>query len=51
MANLDTFRREAAAWLEANAAREIVGLLSSELDGNWGGRGATFEPPAMKAWL
>lgn len=51
MADLESFRRETAAWLQANAPREIVGLSSSELDGNWGGRRATFEPPAMKAWL
>jgi len=51
MADLDTFRREARAWLEANAPRSIVDASFTEIDGNWGGRKATYPNPDMKVWL
>ena len=52
MADLESFRAEAAAWLDANAPAEIRGLVGNpETGGNWGGRRATFDPPQMKHWL
>jgi alkylation response protein AidB-like acyl-CoA dehydrogenase len=51
MPDLDSFRAEARRWLEANAPKSIAGTASSELDGNWGGRKATYENPDMKRWL
>jgi len=50
--DLESFRREAQEWIEANAPPEIRGLESSiEGAGNWGGRRATFDPPEMKTWM
>ncbi len=52
MADLEAFRRECGAWLEANAPAAIRGLrFSAEGGGNWGGRRAVFEPPEMRDWL
>ena len=52
MADLENFRAEAAAWLDANAPAEIRGLVGNpETGGNWGGRRATFDPPQLKHWL
>ncbi|HJO25282.1 MAG: acyl-CoA dehydrogenase family protein [Myxococcota bacterium] len=52
MADLETFRTEAAAWLDANAPLEIRGLeLDPDTGGGWGGRRATFDPPQLKDWL
>ena len=52
MADLEGFRAELAAWLEANAPRAIRGLtVNPEGGGNWGGRRAVYDPPEMKRWL
>jgi acyl-CoA dehydrogenase len=52
MADLEAFREECGAWLEANAPAVIRGLrVNPEGGGNWGGRRAVFEPPEMKDWL
>src|SRR5262245_19262659 len=52
MADLEAFRSELRRWLEANAPQAVRGyVLSSEGDGNWGGRRATYEMPEMKQWL
>jgi alkylation response protein AidB-like acyl-CoA dehydrogenase len=51
MADLDDFRAEARSWLEANAPKSIQGVVITELNGSWGGRNATFDPPDMKPWL
>jgi alkylation response protein AidB-like acyl-CoA dehydrogenase len=52
MADLEAFRTETAAWLDANAPRAIRGLqINPEGGGNWGGRRARYEPPEMKQWL
>jgi alkylation response protein AidB-like acyl-CoA dehydrogenase len=51
MAELDEFRAQTRQWLEANAPEAVAGIVATELDGNWGGRRATFEPPEMKTWL
>jgi len=51
MSDLEQFRAETAAWLAANAPESIRGVRVTELEGNWGGRRATFDPPDMKPWL
>ncbi len=51
MAELEDFRRETRAWLEANAPESLVGMPFSELDGTWGGRRAQFASADMKLWL
>jgi alkylation response protein AidB-like acyl-CoA dehydrogenase len=49
---LDSFRRDVRAWLDANAPAAVRGVLSSiEGQGNWGGRNPTFDPPEMKPWM
>ena len=51
MADLETFRAQTRQWLQDNAPASIVGTASSELEGNWGGRKATYSNPAAKVWL
>jgi alkylation response protein AidB-like acyl-CoA dehydrogenase len=52
MTDLEAFRAETRAWLEANAPLEIRGLeLDPESGGNWGGRRPRWDPPEMKTWL
>lgn len=51
MSDLESFRQETRAWLEANVPPSIVGVRFSELDGNWGGRRAQYANPDMKVWL
>ncbi|MES2833341.1 MAG: acyl-CoA dehydrogenase family protein [Pseudomonadota bacterium] len=51
MADLETFRAETRAWLEANCPAECRGPLDSDEDRVWGGRNATFKTPAHKLWL
>lgn len=51
MADLETFRAETRAWLEANCPAECRGPLESEEDRVWGGRNAVFKTPAHKVWL
>jgi len=51
MADLEEFRAEVRSWLEANAPKSLKGLVVTELNGTWGGRNATFDPPDMKPWL
>src|SRR3569832_434473 len=51
MADLDTFRAETRAWLEANCPPEMRLPLKDEEDRVWGGRNATFSAPAQKQWL
>lgn len=51
MADLETFRAETRAWLEANCPAECRGPLESEEDRVWGGRKAVFKTPAHKLWL
>ncbi len=52
MADLESFRAEAHAWLDANAPRAVRGIqVTAESGGNWGGRRAVFDPPEMKIWL
>jgi len=51
MSELETFRAETRAWLEANCPAEVRGPLKSEDEVIWGGREASFATPAHKQWL
>ena len=55
MADLETFRSETRAWLEANCPPSIRGgALSPTEDGDnsiWGGRKAVWKNPDAKLWL
>lgn len=51
MPDLETFRAEARAWLEANCPDEMRRPMKDENDAVWGGRKAVFESEAQKAWL
>ena len=51
MADLETFRAETRAWLEANCPAEVRGPLDNEEDRVWGGRNPTFKTPAHKLWM
>ncbi len=49
-AELEAFRAETRAWLEANCPPEVRGPAGMD-DGIWGGRNATFKTPGHKLWL
>jgi len=51
MADLDTFREQTRAWLEANCPPAMREPVRDESDIYWGGRRATFKNDAQKAWL
>jgi alkylation response protein AidB-like acyl-CoA dehydrogenase len=51
MTDLDTFRAETRAWLEANCPAECRGPVESDEDRVWGGRNAVYPTPAHKTWL
>ncbi|MBA4007856.1 MAG: acyl-CoA dehydrogenase [Erythrobacter sp.] len=51
MADLEAFRSETRAWLEANCPPEMREPVRGEDDIYWGGRRATFKNDAQKAWL
>ncbi|QDH35797.1 acyl-CoA dehydrogenase family protein [Porphyrobacter sp. YT40] len=51
MADLENFRAETRAWLEANCPPEMREPVRGEDDIYWGGRNATFKNDAQKAWL
>jgi acyl-CoA dehydrogenase len=51
MIELDTFRAETRAWLEANCPAECRGPVDNEEDRVWGGRNAVYPTPAHKVWL
>ncbi len=51
MADLEAFRSETRAWLEANCPAEMREPVRDESDIYWGGRRATFKNDAQKAWL
>ncbi len=51
MADLETFRQETRAWLEANCPPEMREPARDEDDIYWGGRRATFKNDAQKAWF
>jgi acyl-CoA dehydrogenase len=51
MADLDTFRREARAWLEANCPPDMRTPMNSEEDTFWGGRNAKFSSEPQRIWF
>jgi len=51
MADLETFRAETRAWLEANCPPECRGAAPGEAEMVWGGCNAVFPTPAHKVWL
>ena len=51
MADLETFRRETRAWLEANAPKSMATPLGEHEEPCWGGRRPTFASPDVKRWL
>ena len=51
MTELDTFRSETRAWLEANCPPEMREPMRSESDACWGGRNWTFSSDAQRQWL
>ncbi|MGB7372557.1 acyl-CoA dehydrogenase family protein [Pontixanthobacter sp.] len=51
MADLETFRSETRAWLEAHCPAEMREPVRDEEDIYWGGRNAEFKNAAQKAWF
>jgi len=51
MADLEQFRGETRAWLEANCPPEMRTPMKFEKDACWGGRNFVFQSPAQKQWL
>ncbi|UCE85947.1 MAG: acyl-CoA dehydrogenase family protein [Deltaproteobacteria bacterium] len=51
MGELEAFREEVRGWLLENAPRSLVGQSSSQLEGTWGGRKATYPNPDSRRWL
>lgn len=51
MSDLETFRTETRAWLEANCPPAMRQPLSSEADVCWGGRNWTFQSEEQRLWL
>jgi alkylation response protein AidB-like acyl-CoA dehydrogenase len=49
--DLDTFRAETRAWLEANCPAEMREPMRDESDACWGGREAKFKNEAQKLWM
>ena len=51
MSDLETFRRETRAWLEANCPPEMRTPGLTEDDTCWGGRRVTFKSEAQRQWM
>src|SRR3954464_12944760 len=51
MPDLDTFRAESRAWLEANCPAEMRQPMRDESDACWGGRNPVFKNEAQKRWM
>jgi acyl-CoA dehydrogenase len=51
MSDLDTFRKDTHAWLEANCPPEMRRPSQGEQDTCWGGRHWTFKSEAQRQWL
>ena len=51
MDNLETFRKETRAWLEANCPPEMRRPVQGEEDACWGGRHPVFQSDAQRLWL
>jgi alkylation response protein AidB-like acyl-CoA dehydrogenase len=51
MPDLDTFRRETRAWLEANCPPDMRKPMTAEEDTFWGGRNAKFSSEPQRIWF
>src|SRR5260221_785919 len=51
MSDLDQFRRETRAWLEANCPPEMRKPMTSDGDTFWGGRNAKFSSEPQRIWF
>jgi acyl-CoA dehydrogenase len=51
MSDLESFRAETRAWLEANCPAEMREPVRDESDACWGGRNPVFKNDAQKQWL
>ena len=51
MSDLESFRKETRAWLDANCPKEMRGPTRGEEDICWGGRTWKFRSEAQKVWL
>ncbi|MEA3045366.1 MAG: hypothetical protein QOH47_3204 [Sphingomonadales bacterium] len=51
MSDLDNFRDDCRAWLEANCPAEMREPVRDESDMCWGGRKPVFKNEAQKAWM
>jgi len=49
--NLEAFRTEVRAWLEANCPPEMRQPMTSEADVCWGGKRFTFQSDAQQQWM
>ena len=50
MPELETFRAETRAWLEANCPAEMRRPIRDENDMCWGGRNPLFKNDAQRRW-
>jgi alkylation response protein AidB-like acyl-CoA dehydrogenase len=51
MSDLENFRRETRAWLEANCPPEMRRPMTSEDDTFWGGRNTKFSSEPQRVWF
>ena len=51
MSDLDKFRADTRAWLEANCPAEMRTPMKSDKDACWGGRNFEFQSDVQKIWL
>jgi acyl-CoA dehydrogenase len=51
MTDLEKFRQETRAWLDANCPPEMRRPMASEEDTFWGGRNARFSSEAQRVWF
>ena len=49
--DLEDFRAETRAWLEANCPTEMRSPMESEKDACWGGRDFKFQSEAQQVWM
>ena len=49
--NLDQFRAETRAWLEANCPPSMREPVRGDKDATWGGRNPTYAHPDQKLWM
>src|SRR3954451_14519378 len=51
MSDLDQFRRETRAWLEANCPPEMRRPMTADEDTFWGGRNTKFSSEPQRVWF